>query len=278
MVMPTAPGWYPDPQQPGQERYWSGTEWSKYQVRPAEPAAPPPPRFPAAPGALTSAPSPEAAGRTLPFPFPFPGPRRRVRPARIGGAFVVLVVVVAIIIEVTSHSTRNPIVDTGSVTTAGLSTNSAAKGEAAAAPSATTVPVVAHVGGTVAVNDGAGGDSDVTLVAVIDPASGADQFSTPDAGNRFVGVELRIADGGSGVVQSDANEDVTVVGSDGQTYTSAFDDIAGCTNFNEGAYALGPGESATGCVVFEVPTGVRVTQVIDQPGIMGGSAGDWQVP
>jgi hypothetical protein len=138
--------------------------------------------------------------------------------------------------------------------------------------------VVAHIGDTVTVSDGAGGDSDVTLIALIDPARGADQYSTADAGDRFVGVELRITDSGSGLVQSDANDDVTIVGSNNQTYTSAFDNIAGCTNFNEGAYALGPSESTTGCVVFQVPVGIQVQRVIDQPGVMGGSAGNWQVP
>src|SRR4051794_22913590 len=32
---PAAPGWYPDPHQPGQPRYWDGTQW----VGPSAPAA-----------------------------------------------------------------------------------------------------------------------------------------------------------------------------------------------------------------------------------------------
>jgi hypothetical protein len=38
---PMTPGWYADPSQPGQLRYWSGSEWSQ-EVAPA----PPPPGTP----------------------------------------------------------------------------------------------------------------------------------------------------------------------------------------------------------------------------------------
>ncbi len=36
-------GWYPDPSQPGQERYWLGGQWSSDLLRPAGGAAPAPP-------------------------------------------------------------------------------------------------------------------------------------------------------------------------------------------------------------------------------------------
>ena len=37
--------WYPDPEDPGQHRYWDGTQWTEHRApraAPAEPAAPPP--------------------------------------------------------------------------------------------------------------------------------------------------------------------------------------------------------------------------------------------
>jgi hypothetical protein len=40
-----APGWYPDPQNPGQQRYWDGSAWS---AAAPPPAAPPPPAVPPA--------------------------------------------------------------------------------------------------------------------------------------------------------------------------------------------------------------------------------------
>ena len=37
----TPPGWYPDPYQPGSNRWWDGTGWSQHS-QPAPPAGPPP--------------------------------------------------------------------------------------------------------------------------------------------------------------------------------------------------------------------------------------------
>lgn len=40
--MTTAPGWYPDPSAPGQQRYWDGAQWTE-QVAPEATAQQPPP-------------------------------------------------------------------------------------------------------------------------------------------------------------------------------------------------------------------------------------------
>ena len=102
----------------------------------------------------------------------------------------------------------------------------------------------------------------MTLTQVIDPATGADQFATPDAGKRFVATVLTIKNIGGSAIQGDANSDGSLIGSDNQTYTADFNDVSGCTNFNSGSYQLAPGESADGlrCVpgayldhAFQVP-------------------------
>lgn len=144
----------------------------------------------------------------------------------------------------------------------------------------TTKPAgTAHVGSTVAVSDGSGSDANVTLTQVIDPASGADQVTTPDPGKRFVGVEMTIANTGSKTLSDNANSATNVQGSDNQTYTADFDSISECTNFNNGDYTLAKGASVTGCVTFQIPTGVTVKQVQFQPtGFSGGVTGQWQVP
>ncbi len=165
-------------------------------------------------------------------------------------------------------------VSNSTVTTAGGST--ATTGGSTATTKASSA---AHVGSTVAVSDGNGGDANVTITQVIDPASGADQYTTPDAGKRFVGVEMTIQNTGKKTLQDDANSTTTVQGSDNQTYTFDVNDISECTNFNSGSYTLAPGASVTGCVVFQLPTGVSPKQVQFQPtGFTGGTTGQWQVP
>jgi hypothetical protein len=132
-----------------------------------------------------------------------------------------------------------------------------------------------------AITDGNGRKENVKLVAIIDPAQGADQFTTPSSGYRFIGVEVTIADPGPGAASSDANSDLTVIGSNNQTYQASFGPIAECTNFASGVYTLAPGQTSTGCDTFQVPAGVSVVKVTDNIGglgLPGSVVGQWDVP
>jgi hypothetical protein len=143
----------------------------------------------------------------------------------------------------------------------------------------TTTTTTPGVGGTLSFEDANGVPYTVSLQQVIDPAPGADQDNQPDPGDRFVAAEFVITDTSSSATTSDdANNDATVVGSDDQTYDADFDDVAGCTNFNDGLYQLSPGQSATGCVVFQLPTSVTVATVEwSASGVFGGTFGEWKV-
>jgi hypothetical protein len=117
----------------------------------------------------------------------------------------------------------------------------------------------------------------VYLTKVIDPARGADSFSTPDNGKRFVGAVFTIK-GVSGTSTDDANSDANLVGSDGQTYTADFDSIAGYTNFNSGQFNVGPGAVSVGAVTFQVPMGVKVYEVQwNAASGFGSASGTWKV-
>lgn len=101
----------------------------------------------------------------------------------------------------------------------------------------------------------------VTLTQVVDPAQGSDSFDQPDAGNRFIAVDLALANKSTATISDDANSDLTVVGSDNQDYTADFDTVVGCTNFADGEFTLLPGNSVSGCVVFQLPTNVSAKSV-----------------
>lgn len=154
----------------------------------------------------------------------------------------------------------------------------AASASGASAPDTTAAPSIAHVGSAIALTDQKGNKANVTLAQVINPAQGADQFTTPDNGKRFVGLKFVIA-ATSGTVSDDADSDATIIGSDNQTYQADFSDIAGCTNFDSGTFTVAAGGSSTGCVVYQLPTGVNVSKVrFDIAGGFGDTVAEWLVP
>jgi hypothetical protein len=100
----------------------------------------------------------------------------------------------------------------------------------------------------------------IKLVKVADPATGANEFYTPDVGKRFVGAEFVLTET-AGTLSDDANNDASVQGGDGQMYTPDVSSISAGTNFNSGMINLHPGKSVTGWVAFQVPSGVKVSNV-----------------
>lgn len=179
------------------------------------------------------------------------------------GGLIVLAIVIGVIIEATGGST--PGSGSSTVNTSGSSPNASSSSKPAAA---------AHVGATISLP----GES-IMVVKVIDPAQGSDQYTTPDAGKRFVGVEVTINNTGKAALSDDANSTVSVVGSDSQDYTADFSAISGCTNFNSGQYNIASGQSQTGCVTFQIPNAVTVAKVqfTDNAG-MGSNTAQWLVP
>lgn len=117
----------------------------------------------------------------------------------------------------------------------------------------------------------------VTLTKVIDPATGADQFTTPDAGNKFVAAEFSIKNTGTQTYHDDANNNVTVIDSSTQAHTSDVNSVSDCTNFNLGEYTLAPGDTESGCVVFQIPQNASVSkaQFLDNEG--NGNGGEWTI-
>ncbi len=141
--------------------------------------------------------------------------------------------------------------------TAAIKTHNATKKPA---PTTTTVP--SHGVGSVNTIHSVTGTYSVQLTQILDPAQPATPtFTTPKTGDRYVATVFTITDTGTQQVSDDANSDASIIGSDNQSYSPIFSNVAGCTNFNNGEYQLTPGESVSGCVVFEVPATVTVARV-----------------
>jgi hypothetical protein len=107
------------------------------------------------------------------------------------------------------------------------------------APSPTQAAAPGPVGSSFDLKDASGNTYRVTLVKVVDPAKGADQFTAPDTGKRFVGLVFKVKAVTGSPQSEDANNDAVVLGGDGQTYKASFDAIAGYTNFDDGAIRTG---------------------------------------
>lgn len=99
-------------------------------------------------------------------------------------------------------------------------------------------------------------------VAVWEPINTANpEYEVPKAGEHFVAVELGLTNIGATTITGNANLDTSVIGTNGQNYTTNFDERKGCTDFSSGDFTLSPGAHEIGCVVFELPLGVTVAKV-----------------
>ena len=157
----------------------------------------------------------------------------------------------------------------------GTAAPSPASGTAAPSPASS---LTGPVGTSYAVSDQSGNEISVALTRVIDPAQGADQFTTPQNGDRFVGAVFTIK-GISGTFTDDANNDATLIGSNGQTYTADFDSIAGYTDFNDGDYSVSTGEISVGAVTFQIPLGVSISKIEWSANAgLSGAPGEWLIP
>lgn len=125
----------------------------------------------------------------------------------------------------------------------------------------TTTPSAVALGAAQAVHDFSGDTLSVTVTSVVDPATAGTGSGGPDNGYRFVAVQMNLTDTGLGSVEGDVNYSTSVVGSDGTTYHADFGTVAECTNFSYGLFDLPGNDSASGCVVFELPTGVSATTI-----------------
>lgn len=184
-----------------------------------------------------------------------------------------LIGVIGVLVLSLSSSTSSS--TSSSPAVVGVSGSSAA-GSAGSSPAAAG-STSGGVGTSFTTQDNSGHTYRVTLVKIIDPAQGANQFYTAAAGKRLVGAVFTITAVQGTPQDEDANLDATMVGGNGQSYTADFAQIAGYTNFSYGTIKVSQGQSVTGAVTFQIPTGVQVTRVQWTGGAFGNNAVTWNL-
>jgi hypothetical protein len=129
-------------------------------------------------------------------------------------------------------------------------------------PPITMTPTAAALNTAQTIHDLYGDALSVTATQLVDPATAASGSGLPDSRYRFVAVELTLSnEGTTATIEGNANYSTSIIGSDGQTYSADYGAVSGCTNFESGDFPLPPGDSAMGCVVFELPTSVSVQSI-----------------
>ncbi len=100
----------------------------------------------------------------------------------------------------------------------------------------------------------------VTAVRIVNPAQAANQYDTPNTGNQYVGVEFKIVNTGTSAFQPSSGSNATLIDTSAHSYSSDYSDLAGCPAFAS-SLTLNPGDTADGCVAFQVPIGTTISKV-----------------
>lgn len=147
------------------------------------------------------------------------------------------------------------------------------------APEAATAPEKsAQVGDSITLR---GSDENlqvsVTLAKVVDPAQPKDEFFTPEEGNRFVAIQVRLENVGSAVYDDSPGNGASLIGTEGQQFNEALAETNAGPGFG-GGVTIRRGDQRTGFIVFELPRGShpRTFQMTLDSGF-GPETGEWEL-
>ncbi|MEB3034313.1 DUF4352 domain-containing protein [[Mycobacterium] nativiensis] len=145
------------------------------------------------------------------------------------------------------------------------------------APQTATAKPAAHLGQTLNLMRIGGQKIAVTLTEVISPATVPNGWG--EAGKTYSATKLRIENTGTTTIVGNGNSDVSVIGSDDQTYEADFATVTECRDFTDGWFLIAAGSSSSGCVVFALPTGVTVAKIRYSPSSgISQDIGEWLNP
>lgn len=118
---------------------------------------------------------------------------------------------------------------------------------------------------------------DVTLVKWVDNAKSADEFSSPEKGNKWVAAQFQIVNTGTAVYSDSPSNGAQVSDSEGQQFTPVFATITAGPEM-QASVRLAKGATALGYITFEVPKTSKIATL--QLALDSGFAdesGQWQI-
>jgi Telomeric repeat-binding factor 2. len=153
--------------------------------------------------------------------------------------------------------------DTASVSTSAkadsASSGSNGSGNSKAAPS--KKKAAAKVGDTISLKGmDHSSSADVTVVKVVTKAQGADEFSEPESGKRFVAVQFKIKNTGSKAYSDSPFNSAKVVDTEGQGFDPSLSESNAGPAF-PGDVNIAKGGTAKGFITFEVPKKAKIDKV-----------------
>ncbi|WP_189174586.1 DUF4352 domain-containing protein [Streptomyces lasiicapitis] len=119
---------------------------------------------------------------------------------------------------------------------------------------------------------------DVTLVKVVDPARAANQFATPEAGNRFVAVQFRLKNTGEASYKDAPGNGAELVDGDGQHFSASLYAPTKAGPPFPGTVSVTIGDTALGYLTFELPAAAEpVTAQFSMNSGFSDDVGEWDL-
>jgi hypothetical protein len=146
-----------------------------------------------------------------------------------------------------------------------------------AAPTTAAPQTVADVGSTITVAGSRSDQLDVTLVAV-KPVVATDNFSTPPAGDVFVGAQFLLVNTGSTAFSDAIDNDAVLSDAAGNQFKTDIVESINAGTLFQTPTNIAVGGKALGWIVFDVPKGAVVTQAQFTLDSGTGDSGQWNVP
>jgi hypothetical protein len=158
----------------------------------------------------------------------------------------------------------------------GINNQPATAGSGSPSTSATAAPV-AHLGASVVISGNNNEQLTVQLVKIVDPASGADQFTTAAQGMHFVAVQFRLLNSGTVAYSDSPDNDAKVLDAQGQSFSPDFSATTAGPGFASNSVNIAPGASQLGFITFQLPNADSPAKVQFTTDSGFGQTGEWAV-